>query len=295
LHQNDTIAYIFENSPEIIILNLACLLTGLRACPLDIKRETPLTTRYKLHETKTKVLLYRNSAAVKEIITSPIKDLELTNVAISSYDEFVSIVGETDSYKAGLLADGIQDRFDYLIASHYGSFVSVLDLGKIEILISRKINVDPSQRDKITNQLRVLLTEYWKLRVAEHARYLKSDKVAAVWQAATEEQKLAIAQEDDDEFSERIQNLHPRGVRTYGLGKQVVAASNLSQTEIDKLLGAVSKKGLTIIPLKIYISKSGIIKLEIGLAKHKKAASKKRELRERDIKRETDRELRRRR
>ena len=65
----------------------------------------------------------------------------------------------------------------------------------------------------------------------------------------------------------------------------------LHKKEITKLIGAVSKKGLTLIPLKIYVNNRGLIKLEIGIAKHKKAAGKKRELKERDIKREMEREV----
>ena len=57
-----------------------------------------------------------------------------------------------------------------------------------------------------------------------------------------------------------------------------------------KLYGDISKKGITLVPLKLYFSK-GKIKLELGIAKHKKATGKKKEMRERDIKRETAREL----
>ncbi len=45
------------------------------------------------------------------------------------------------------------------------------------------------------------------------------------------------------------------------------------------------------VPIKLYFSSRGYVKVEIGIAKHKKKAQKKRELRERDIKRETEREL----
>ena len=64
----------------------------------------------------------------------------------------------------------------------------------------------------------------------------------------------------------------------------------LHKREIDRLMGAISRKGLTIVPLKIYLSERGYAKVELGVAKHKKAASKKLELKERDIKRETARE-----
>ncbi|KKP29748.1 MAG: SsrA-binding protein [candidate division TM6 bacterium GW2011_GWF2_30_66] len=65
----------------------------------------------------------------------------------------------------------------------------------------------------------------------------------------------------------------------------------LHRKEIDKLTGDISKKGVTLVVLKLYF-KDGKIKAEIGICKHKKAASKKSALKERDIKRETTRELR---
>ena len=66
----------------------------------------------------------------------------------------------------------------------------------------------------------------------------------------------------------------------------------LKKQEINKLIGAVSRKGLTLIPLKMYISDRGFVKIELGLATHKKKSDKKQELKERDIARETRRELR---
>ena len=65
----------------------------------------------------------------------------------------------------------------------------------------------------------------------------------------------------------------------------------LKKREIKKLIGDISKKGLTLIPLKMYFNEKGFIKVEIGLARHKSAPSKKRELKERDIKRATEREI----
>jgi len=41
----------------------------------------------------------------------------------------------------------------------------------------------------------------------------------------------------------------------------------------------------------LYLNKKGIVKIELGIAKHKKAAGKKQALKERDIRRETAREL----
>lgn len=65
----------------------------------------------------------------------------------------------------------------------------------------------------------------------------------------------------------------------------------LHRREIDRLIGEVSRSGMTLIPLKIYFNEKGKVKVEIGICQHKKAHQRKEELRERDIKRETRREL----
>jgi len=65
----------------------------------------------------------------------------------------------------------------------------------------------------------------------------------------------------------------------------------LHKRELMKLLGEVSKKGITIIPLKLYLNNKNMVKVELGIGKHKKAASKRESIKERDIKRETQKEL----
>jgi SsrA-binding protein len=65
----------------------------------------------------------------------------------------------------------------------------------------------------------------------------------------------------------------------------------LKKREINRLIGDISQKGVTVLPLKVYINERGYIKIELGVGKHKKAAGKKEALKERDIKRETAREL----
>ena len=64
----------------------------------------------------------------------------------------------------------------------------------------------------------------------------------------------------------------------------------LQRTEIRKLIRQVAIKGMTIIPLSIYF-KNGWAKVEIGLAKSKRAYQKKRVVAERDRVRDLDREL----
>lgn len=65
----------------------------------------------------------------------------------------------------------------------------------------------------------------------------------------------------------------------------------LTKRELMRILGDVSRKGVTIVPLKVYFNDRGIAKVELGIAVHKQAVSRKKELRERDIERQTRREL----
>lgn len=64
----------------------------------------------------------------------------------------------------------------------------------------------------------------------------------------------------------------------------------LHKKEIIALKSKVNQGNMTIIPLSIY-TKDHLIKLELGLVRGKKRYEKKRELKERDLKRETREEL----
>lgn len=59
----------------------------------------------------------------------------------------------------------------------------------------------------------------------------------------------------------------------------------LHKREIERLIGAVSRKGYTIIPLSVYFKK-GRAKVEIGLGKGKKLHDKREDMKRRDMDRE---------
>ena len=65
----------------------------------------------------------------------------------------------------------------------------------------------------------------------------------------------------------------------------------LHRREIDELLGRTKSKGLTLIPLRLYIDEHGRAKLDLGLARGKQLHDKRRSIAERDAKRDLDREL----
>jgi SsrA-binding protein len=62
----------------------------------------------------------------------------------------------------------------------------------------------------------------------------------------------------------------------------------LHRREIKRLIGKIKEKGLTFVPTKVVINEKGLIKIEVSLAKGKKAYEKKETIKERD----RDRELR---
>ena len=67
----------------------------------------------------------------------------------------------------------------------------------------------------------------------------------------------------------------------------------LHRRQIDELSGMVTQKGLTLVPLKLYI-KRGVAKLELGVAKGKKLHDKREAMARRETEREIGRALRRR-
>jgi SsrA-binding protein len=60
----------------------------------------------------------------------------------------------------------------------------------------------------------------------------------------------------------------------------------LKRSELNKLQTKLKDKGLTVIPLHLYINEKGLAKLEIALAKGKKLYDKRESLKEKDVKRD---------
>ena len=64
----------------------------------------------------------------------------------------------------------------------------------------------------------------------------------------------------------------------------------LHRKEINELSGATMRKGLTVVPLKMYI-KNGIAKVELGIARGKKVYDKRETIAQRDAQRDMQRAL----
>lgn len=65
----------------------------------------------------------------------------------------------------------------------------------------------------------------------------------------------------------------------------------LQKRELQKLEKKIKESGLSIIPLKMFITDKGFCKLEIGLGKGKKAYDKRESLKQKDAKRDIDRAM----
>ena len=63
----------------------------------------------------------------------------------------------------------------------------------------------------------------------------------------------------------------------------------LHRDQIAELTGLQSAKGMTLVPLRLYLRR-GRAKLEVGVARGKKAHDKRRTIAERDVRRELERE-----
>lgn len=62
--------------------------------------------------------------------------------------------------------------------------------------------------------------------------------------------------------------------------------------QLHRLFGAVQKQGMTLVPLSIYFNDRGLAKVELGLARGKKAHDKRQTIKERDWNRQKARLLR---
>jgi SsrA-binding protein len=65
----------------------------------------------------------------------------------------------------------------------------------------------------------------------------------------------------------------------------------LNRRELNKLQNKLKDKGLTIVPLKVFLTDKNLVKVEIGLAKGKKNYDKRETIKQRDTEKEIKRYL----
>jgi SsrA-binding protein len=65
----------------------------------------------------------------------------------------------------------------------------------------------------------------------------------------------------------------------------------LHKKEIKKMLGAIRRKGMTLVPLSLYFNNRGLAKIELALCRGKNVVDKRQTIKERDWAREKSRVL----
>jgi len=65
----------------------------------------------------------------------------------------------------------------------------------------------------------------------------------------------------------------------------------LTKQQLKKLSNKVKEKGLTIVPVSIFVNEKSLVKMDISLARGKNTYNKSKKTKEKDIDRDTQREL----
>jgi SsrA-binding protein len=63
----------------------------------------------------------------------------------------------------------------------------------------------------------------------------------------------------------------------------------MHKQEIQRLTGKIAEKGYTLVPLSLYLNERGKIKIELGLARGKAKADRRRDIMEREARRDMER------
>lgn len=94
ISKGSRLAIVAHNTPEIIIFELAAALINAATVPLDSKRDDLDRMKYKLIQTKSRLLLVKNNSSSKDTITDQLqKDLpKIKFFRWNNFDEFLKIL-----------------------------------------------------------------------------------------------------------------------------------------------------------------------------------------------------------
>ena len=136
--------------------------------------------------------------------------------------------------------------------------------------------------------------EYILLDKFEAGLELKGTEVKSLRQGACQLKDSYISFRKDEAY---LQNAHISPYKSSGPDNnhepERLRKLLLHRHELDKIKGALQKKGLTCIPIKVYL-KNGLAKIEIALAKGKKKWDKREASKTKTVQREIRKSLKRR-
>lgn len=138
-------------------------------------------------------------------------------------------------------------------------------------------------------------------RKARHDYFILEKFEAGIELLGTEVKSIREGQVDLTSGFAAIENgqvcLHDVHVKTYEYGHQLnheprrIRRLLLHKSEIKSMGAALAQKGMTLIPLSVYLNNRGLIKIELGLCRGRQAPDKRDRLRRETDERETARAI----
>ncbi len=128
--------------------------------------------------------------------------------------------------------------------------------------------------------------DYQILEKMEAGLVLKGTEVKALREGQANLRDSYAAVEDGELY------LHNSHISHYSMGNRFnhdptrTRKLLMHAREIKRIYGKVREKGLTLVPLRLYFNDAGRVKVELGLARGRRTFDKRREIAERDAKRE---------
>lgn len=95
----------------------------------------------------------------------------------------------------------------------------------------------------------------------------------------------------DESFIRNMNIAEYENAKSYGHDPVRVRKLLLNKAEIQKIQKKLQEKGLTLVPLHVFLNEKGFAKIELGLGKGKKVHDKRDSIKQKDVKRELDRRL----
>ena len=118
IQKGDRVAFLFHNTPEILILELACGLLGASSAPLDSKRDTTERKIFKLKDANAKILFLsalkenaEESVRIQEVLPS------LLQVLLNEKDSLASTIQDQSSIPEFPAADSMENEYVLLYTS----------------------------------------------------------------------------------------------------------------------------------------------------------------------------------
>lgn len=144
---------------------------------------------------------------------------------------------------------------------------------------------------KVVAQNRKARHDYFIEETYEAGIVLKGTEVKSVRQGRVNLRDAYAAIRDGEVYVENMHISPYEKGNIYNVDPTRSRKLLLNRNEINRLIGYTQQRGLTLIPLKLYL-KRGLVKMELGVARGKKLYDKRADIAKRDAKREIERSFR---